>query len=55
MHANLWIKILTELVEKIDHFLKSLKVRGIISEKELHYFTYKYKKPTGLGKMYQKG
>ena len=45
-------KVLTELVEKNNHFLKSLKASGIISEKELQYFTYKYKKTTSLGKMY---
>ena len=45
-------KILTEFVEKNNHFLKSLKVSGIILEKELHYFTYKHKKTTGLSKMY---
>ena len=37
-------KILSELVEKSNHFFKSLKARGIISEKELQHFTYKYKK-----------
>ena len=37
-------KILTELVEKSNHFFKSLKASRIISEKELQYFTYKYKK-----------
>ena len=45
-------KILLELVEKRNHFFKSLKARGIISEKELQHFTYKYKKTTSLGKMY---
>ena len=33
-------KILSELVEKSNHFFKSLKARGIISEKELQHFTY---------------
>ena len=45
-------KILLELVEKSNHFFKSLKTRGIISEKELQPFTYKYKKTTSIGKMY---
>ena len=45
-------KILSELVEKSNHFFKSLKARGIISEKELQHFKYKYKKTTSLGKMY---
>ena len=43
-------KIPTELVEKSNHFFKSLKASGIISEKELQYFTYKYKKQPVLGK-----
>ena len=30
-----------KLVEKNNHVFKSLKVRGIISEKELQHFTYK--------------
>ena len=34
-------KILTELVEKSNHFFKSLKTSSKISEKELQYFTYK--------------
>ena len=42
------VKILTELVEKRYNIFKN----GIISEKELQYFTYKYKKTTSLGKMY---
>ena len=42
-------KILTELVEKSNHFFKSLKTSSKISEKELQYFTYKYKKITSLG------
>ena len=41
-----------ELVEKINHFFKSLKASSIMSEKELQYFTYKYKKINSLGKMY---
>ena len=32
-------KILMELVEKSNHFLKTLKKGGIISENELQYFT----------------
>ena len=44
-------KILSELVEKSNHFFKSLKARGIISEKELQHFKYKYKKTTSFGKM----
>ena len=45
-------KILMELVEKSNHFFKSLKTSSIILGKELQYFTYKYKKATSLGKMY---
>ena len=43
-------KVLTGLVEKSNQFFKSLKAS--ILEKELRYFTYKYKKITSLGKMY---
>ena len=45
-------KILTELAEKSNYFFKSLRASGIISEKELQYFTYKYKNTNNLGKMY---
>ena len=45
-------KIFTELVEKSNRFFKSLKASGIISEKRLQYFTYKYKKTTSLAKRY---
>ena len=45
-------KILTELAEKSNHFFKSLKASGILSKKDLQYFTYKYKKTTSLEKMY---
>ena len=32
-------KIFTKLVEKSNQFFKSLRARGVISEKELEYFT----------------
>ena len=37
-------KMLTELVEKSNHFLKSVKTSGIISVKAHQWFTYKCKK-----------
>ena len=36
-------KILTEVVEKSNHFFKTLSASGIISEKKPKHFTYKYK------------
>ena len=41
-----------KIVEKSNHFFKSLRTSGIISEKKLQYFTCKYKKTTSLGKMH---
>ena len=43
-------KILTELVEKSYHFFKSLRTSGTVTEKELQYFTYIYKKQLALVK-----
>ena len=47
---NLKTKYLRNLKE--SNLFKSLKASGIISEKELQYFTYNYKKTTNLGQMY---
>ena len=44
--------MLAELVEKSNQFFKSLRASGLISEKNLQYFKYKYKKTISLGKMY---
>ena len=43
---------LIKLVEKSNSIFQSLKKRKLITEKELKYFTYKYKKATNFGKMY---
>ena len=45
-------KLLTDLVEKSNQFFKPLKTTGVITEKQLKYFSYQYKKSTNLGKMY---
>ena len=43
---------LIKLVEKSNSIFQSLRKRKLITEEELHYFTYKYKKDTNFGKMY---
>ena len=45
-------KMLTELVETSNTFFKNLKSRGCISEKDLKYFSYEFKKTSNLGKLY---
>ena len=42
----------TEIQLSNQNVYKSIQFKGIISQKEFHYFTYKYKKTTSLGKMY---
>ena len=44
--------MLTELVETSNEFFKNLKTRGCISEKNLKYFSYEFKKTFHLGKLY---
>ena len=44
--------ILTDLVEKSNAMFKNLRRKGVISERELKYFTFEYKKATNLGKLY---
>ena len=44
--------ILTDLVEKSNKIFSCLCSRKLISEKELKYFTYSFKKATNLGKLY---
>ena len=44
--------ILTGLVERSNKLLNYLCSRKFISEKELKYFTYSFKKATNLGKLY---
>ena len=45
-------KLLTDLVESSNNMFLNLKRRGLISQKELKYFTYDFKKSTNLGKLY---
>ena len=44
--------MLCDLVTKSNGFFKNLMRSGCITEKELKYFSYKYKKITNLGKLY---
>ena len=44
--------ILTDLVAKSNKIFKHLCSHKLISEKELKYFTYNFKKATNLGKLY---
>ena len=43
---------LSELVDKRNHFFKGLKTKGCITDKNLKYFLYQYKKASNLGKLY---
>ena len=45
-------KLLTDLVESSNNMFLNLKRKGLISQKELKYFTYEFKKSTNLGKLY---
>ena len=55
-HVTYYVKsnenILTGLVEKSNKIFSRLCSRKLISEKELKYFTYSFKKATDLGKLY---
>ena len=44
--------MLCDLVTKSNGFFKNLMRSGCITEKELKYFSYKYKKITNLGMLY---
>ena len=44
--------ILTDLVAKSNKMFKSLCSHKLISEKEIKYFTYNFKKATNLEKLY---
>ena len=44
--------MLCDLVIKIIGFFKDLRCSGCVTEKELKYFSYEYKKITNLGKLY---
>ena len=45
-------KILSQLVDCSKRFLKNLEMKGHITEKELKYFSYEFKKSCNLGKLY---
>ena len=42
----------SELVDKSNHFFRGLKTKGCITDKNLKYFPYQYKKACNLGKLY---
>ena len=42
-------KLLTDLVDSSNNMFLNLKRKGLISQKELRYFTYEFKKSTNLG------
>ena len=44
--------MLSDLVDKSNKFFKSLHSRKSVTEKELKYFFYQFKKTTNLGKLY---
>ena len=43
---------LSELADNSNHFFNGLKTKGCITDKNLTYFTYQYKKACHLGKLY---
>ena len=45
-------KILSQLVDCSNRFFKNLKMKGHITEKELKYFSYEFKKSCNLGELY---
>ena len=45
-------KILQNLLEERNIFLKKTKYKGIVTEKDPNYFTYKYKKARDAAKIY---
>ena len=45
-------KMLQDLVGTSNKLFQNLKSKGKISDKQLKYFTYEYKKATNLGKLY---
>ena len=44
--------ILSKLSETSNRIFSSLKRRGILTEKQMKYFTYEFKKATNFGKLY---
>ena len=45
-------KIPSQLVDCSNRFFKNFKMKGHITEKELKYFSYEFKKSCNLGKLY---
>ena len=45
-------KTLSQLVRCSNRFFRNLKMKGHITEKELKYFSYEFKKSCNLGKLY---
>ena len=45
-------KILIDLVDKSNRWLKNLKIKGCTCDRNLKYFTYEFKKSASLGKFY---
>ena len=45
-------KMLSQFMDTSNKYFRSLKNRNYISEKELRYFTYEYKRTCNLGKLY---
>ena len=43
----------TDLVQNISKVYLGLKAKGLISQKELQYFAYEFKKSAYVGKLYQ--
>ena len=43
---------MAKLIEKSNTIFQSLRRKNLITEKELKYFSYQYKKSTNFGKMY---
>ena len=43
---------LSELVDKSNQFFKGLKNKGCITDKNVKYFTYQYKKACNIGRLY---
>ena len=46
------VNILKDLAEASNEIFSGLKRRGFITEKQLKYFTYEYRKATKFGKLY---
>ena len=45
-------KIVIDLVKTSNHPFKNVKTKGCISDKNLKYFTYEFKKSANLGKSF---